>query len=220
MDRHCELQQRVELEMLARIRTEISPANKILRKFYGCNAPPSYVTTEEGDLIRSAYATGMGRAETQPASYTQSMNLSRSVSKSISRMLIGVLLFAQFAVAGYACPILSGRASMSKGNAATVVLVAAAADAAFAPPAAMPPGCEEMDTAFANLCAEHCRFGQQSADTAPAPVVHAAIPTFLYSLPFEPAHALGSGRSIPAPDACLAAAPEPPHAILHCVFRI
>ena len=135
-------------------------------------------------------------------------------------MLIGVLLFAQFAVASYACPGLKGQGSMSTGKAETVMSVAAADDAVAAEPAAMPPGCYQLDPDAANLCAEHCRQGQQSADTVSAPVVGLGIPTFLYSLPLEPQHSLGSGRSFPAPDARLAAAPEPPHAILHCVFRI
>ena len=84
----------------------------------------------------------------------------------------------------------------------------------------MQPGCVQMDPDAANLCAEHCHQGQQSADTAAVPVVSLGIPTFLYSLPLDLQHALGSGRSSPAPDASLDAAPALPHAILHCVFRI
>ena len=145
--------------------------------------------------------------------------MSRALSKTISRLLIGVFLLAQFAVAGYACPDLSGVASMPKGDEAMVMPSSAASDDANAAKSAdMASGCDQVDQDSANLCVEHCRFGQQSADTAPVPVVLAAIPTFLYSLPIEPVHLLGSGRSLPAPDVSLAAAP--PHAILHCVFRI
>jgi hypothetical protein len=149
------------------------------------------------------------------------MTMSRALSKTISRLLIGVFLFAQFAVADYACPGLSGMISMPKGDDAMVMAsFAVPDDAAAAKSADMSPGCDQLDQDAANLCAEHCRFGQQSADTAPVPVVLAAIPTLLYSLPLEPAPLLGSSRSMPAPDANLAAAPPPPHAILHCVFRI
>ena len=149
------------------------------------------------------------------------MTLSRALSRTISRLLIGVFLFAQFAVAGYACPGLSGMTSMPKGGDAMVMSSAAAPDdASAAKSAEMAPGCDQIDQDAANLCAEHCRFGQQSSDTAPVPAVLAAIPVFLYSVPLEPAPLLGSGRSMPAPDADLAAAPPPPHAILHCVFRI
>ena len=149
------------------------------------------------------------------------MNLSRSISKTISRLLIGVLLFTQFAVASHACPGLRGLGSMVTDGAGGVILsLAPDAAQAQARPAAMPPGCDQMDPDAANLCAEHCRQGQQSADTAAAPVVGVGALTFLYSLPLEPQHALGSGRSFPASDSRLDAAPEPPHAILHCVFRI
>ena len=84
----------------------------------------------------------------------------------------------------------------------------------------MPPGCDQWDPDAANLCAGHCHQGQQTANSLPAPMLSPAIATYLYSIPLEPQHLLGSGRSLPAPDASLDAAPSPPHAILHCVFRI
>ena len=132
------------------------------------------------------------------------MELSRAIRKSISLMLMGVLLFAQLAVASYACPRLGG---MDPASMSAVM------------PGGMAPGCDQLDPEAANLCAEHCRQGQQSADTAAAPAVSAAIPTFLYLIPTEPQHLPGSGRSAPAVDDSVGAAPEPPHAILHCVFR-
>ncbi|MEO8280254.1 MAG: hypothetical protein ABI887_05470 [Burkholderiales bacterium] len=147
------------------------------------------------------------------------MRLSRALSRSSSRLLIGILLFAQFAVASYACPGLKGMGSTATGVMGTVVLSAAADTTSAAEPADMPLGCDQIDPNAANLCAEHCHQGQQSADTAAAPVVGLTIPTFLYSLRLEPQNLLGFGRSFPAPDASLDAAPEPPHAILHCVFR-
>ena len=146
------------------------------------------------------------------------MSLSRALRQSVSRLLIGVVLFAQLAVASYACPGLKVMGSVGNGGAATEMQGVVADTAAET--AAMPPGCDQVDPNAANLCAEHCHQGQQSADTANVPTVSLGIPTFLYSLPLEPQRSLGSGRSFPAPDACLDAAPEPPHAILHCVFRI
>ena len=149
------------------------------------------------------------------------MTMTRALSKATGRVLIGVLLFAQFAVASYACPGLSGMTSTSNRGLEAAVAVASPQDETSTPNASqMAPGCEQMDQDAANLCVEHCRHGQQHADTATAPVTFATIPALLYSLPIEPARRLGSGRSFPAPDASLAAAPPPPHAILHCVFRI
>ena len=146
------------------------------------------------------------------------MSLSRALRQSVSRLLIGMVLFAQLAVSSYACPGLKVMDSVGNGGTATA-MHGVVADTA-AEPAAMPPGCDQIDPNAANLCAEHCHQGQQSADTANVPAVSPGIPTFLYSLSLEPQHSLGSGRSFPAPDARLDAAPEPPHAILLCVFRI
>ena len=138
-------------------------------------------------------------------------------------MLIGVLLFAQFAVSTYACPGLKAADSMANGGAVDITVdisLAAAAGVIAAQPAPMSPRCDQMDPDAINLCAAHCQQGQQATDTAPASVVGAAVLAVLYFLPFEPQLALGSGRSSPTQDAQWAAAPEPPHAILHCVFRI
>ena len=45
---------------------------------------------------------------------------------------------------------------------------------------------DQIDDSAANLCVEHCRFGQQSADHASAPTVPAALLTTLYTLPVLP----------------------------------
>ena len=150
------------------------------------------------------------------------MRLSRAVRKSTSRMLMGLLLFAQLALASYACPSLSGMDSMSLSNSSVAPsMLLAAVDA---PPAlqstGMPPGCDQMDADSTNLCAEYCRQGEQSADTSRTPAVSAGIPTFLYSVSIEPQQGRGSCGSFPYPDAGVESAPQPPHAILHCVFRI
>ena len=146
--------------------------------------------------------------------------MTRTLLKAISRLLIGVVLFGQFAVASYACPGMTSMSFIAHHASETAAPGAAAANAHAAEPAGMPPGCDQMDPGTANLCAAHCQQGQQSADTASLPVLGAAIPTFLYSIPLEPLRSLGSGRFFPAADAGLDAAPEPPHAILHCVFRL
>jgi hypothetical protein len=150
------------------------------------------------------------------------MLLTRALRKQICRLLIGVLLFAQFAVAGYACPGLAAMTTMAHADAmSSMAMNADETDGTLEKSSAMSPGCDQMDPdpGAANLCAEHCRFGQQSADTAPLPVVLAPVPALLYSLPSEPESISGSIRSCPAFNAVHAARP-PPHAILHCVFRI
>lgn len=128
------------------------------------------------------------------------------MSKLICHVLAGVFLFAQLAVSGYACPGLTQPASQMAGMQVDET-------------GAMPADCDQMDSKAPNLCAEHCKVGQQSHDTAPLPVVMAPALSLRYVLPGE-AEAV---EAVAAPDASrdpLLAATPPPHAILHCVFRI
>jgi hypothetical protein len=135
------------------------------------------------------------------------MKTLRDWSRPISRVLVGVFLFAQLAVSGYACPGLAQAPSP-----ATDQLQAQQADA-------MPPGCNHLDQKASNLCAEHCKVGQQSSDTAPVPVVLAPALSVLYVLPYDRQASEGPAAPGSSIDPLLAAAP-PPHAILHCVLRI
>ena len=144
------------------------------------------------------------------------MELSRAIRKSISLALMGVLLFAQLAVASYSCPRVGGMDPASMSVSMPELMTMSMPELMSV---GMAPGCDQLDPEAANLCAEHCHQGQQSADTAAPPAVSAAIPTLLYLIPIEPQHVPGSGRSAPAVVDSVVAAPEPPHAILHCVFR-
>ena len=84
-----------------------------------------------------------------------------------------------------------------------------------------PAGCDWMiallDTASPNLCAEHCRHGQQSDQTATL-MVPAAVLTSFYTVPLvQEASARSAGSCDTAHSAPAAAAT--PLAILHCRFR-
>lgn len=133
------------------------------------------------------------------------MSLTRALNKLICRVLIGVVLFAQFAVASYACPsgMAMGAGSMQQSS-------EDAADLLSSSPS-------DLDRQTPNLCAEHCKAGHQSSDTAPAPVVAFPVLDLLYALP-QPDDAGAVALSAAVPDPLLAV-PPPPHAILHCVFR-
>jgi hypothetical protein len=137
--------------------------------------------------------------------------LSRALLRRLAACVAGVLLFAQMAIAAYACP---GIASASSDRpAATVASSLPMAD------------CDGMggasgaalDPAAPNLCAEHCKFGQQSdqAATLSVPVVALAL---LYTVPPMPAQAAAPRPSAASISALVAA--SPPHAIAHCVYRI
>ena len=154
----------------------------------------------------------------------------RAFRKGICRLLIGVLLLSQFAIAAYACP---GMAAMSAtAGAAVDGAVAAMGDRHDESAVARADGaasnsdleatspCEGMDRAVPNLCAEHCRYGQQSADHAQVPTVAPALLAVLYELPSLPAETAGSVSPLRASGGALLAVAATPHAILHCCFRI
>jgi hypothetical protein len=125
-----------------------------------------------------------------------------SLRRALCRVLVGVLVFAQMAIAAYACPGPSGA------------ITAQAVQASALPMAA---DCDQLDLDAANLCVEHCRFGQQGVDHSPSVHWTPAPQAFLYAVPLVPE--AGPCGPPHERDAVLAAAPPPPHAILHCCFR-
>lgn len=135
--------------------------------------------------------------------------MTRGFLRGLARGLVGVLLFAQLAVAAYACPALNG-----KSPATAMASSGEAMDSQM-------PGCDDMvgamDPESANLCAEHCKQGKQS-DQAPTLTVPVAMLTALYTTTPSP-----PGKAPPRPAAATLSAlvaASPPHAILHCVYRI
>ena len=137
--------------------------------------------------------------------------MTRSAVRMVARGLVGVLLFAQMAIAAYACP---GLASAMAGDMQR-------GDASVAAKSAQMANCDDMagsmDPSSANLCAEHCKVGQQS-DQAPTLNVPAVVLTALYATPLVPATAPPPRVAAATMSALVAA--SPPHAILHCVYRI
>ncbi|MEO6744566.1 MAG: hypothetical protein ABIN08_08810 [Caldimonas sp.] len=144
------------------------------------------------------------------------MTLSCVLRKLLCRVLIGLLLVTQFMTASYACPRFSDVAS---GMTFEVIPTSEPASVDKAA-AAMPADCDQLDPEAANICLEHCRQGQQRVDSTPAPVISAAVPTLLYFIPVPPVSSPEYGRPSSAVDRDVAAEHPPPHAILHCVFRI
>ena len=135
------------------------------------------------------------------------MQMTRSFKQWVGRGLIGLLLFAQLAIAAYACP----------------PQLQALADAAIAQQQEMPGvNCEQMagpaDDAAPNLCAEHCRFGEQlGAQPLPQPLP--ALMVSLYVLPPTPAETRMPVSWPATPSLEDLAEAFPPHAILHCCLR-
>jgi hypothetical protein len=148
--------------------------------------------------------------------------------RSICRLLIGVLVSTQLAIAGYACSGISRMLMLEHDQPAGAAIAMATLDPAS--PIASEPGaaanqdngvgagCARLDPVFPNLCVAHHQYGQQCADHSPAPTVPAASLTSLYTLPplGESSERIGPA---PAPHSASAAA-GPPHAVLHCCLRI
>lgn len=147
--------------------------------------------------------------------------MKRSFLRTVARGLVGVLFMAQLAVAAYACPAMapggSANMSMPEQSASSDERGQADVGTSMAPSS----GCDDMvgamDPSSPNLCAEHCKQGQQSdkASTLNAPV---AVLTALYAKPLAPEMA-PPPRPVAATLSALVAA-SPPHTILHCVYRI
>jgi hypothetical protein len=137
--------------------------------------------------------------------------MTRHFLRSMCKLLAEMVLMAQLAVSAHACPGMQLPAAASMGS---------DQNGGGAAVQSM-PGCADMqgamDPSFANLCAEHCKHGQQS-DQAPTLILPATLLTALYTTPPAP-----EPDAVPRPAAEAAAAlvaASPPHAILHCCFRI
>lgn len=158
-----------------------------------------------------------------------SMIMCRSFKQQVCRVLTGTLLFSQLAVAAYACPGIPAAALFDRNQGQPIS--AAAGEYGVVAVADMGDqtnnatlNCEQMDRAVQtdrttqNLCSEHCKYGQQSADRASAPIPPAVLLTTLYTTPLLPeagGHVwLLAALEYPPP------ATSPSHTILHCCFRI
>ncbi len=136
--------------------------------------------------------------------------MTRALAQTIAKVLAASLVCAQLLVAAYACPWLAS------GIVSSVDTVAVA----HAQPSDTQPACHQTapptDSGPSNLCAEHCKYGQQS-DRCATIDVPVALLTPLYAT-------VGTAPSAPRP--CVTAwlsalvAASPPHALAHCVWRI
>lgn len=130
----------------------------------------------------------------------------RITSRFIARLLVGVLLFAQMAVAAYACPVMLNGSANRPGDVAVVHS------------GGMEAGLGGMDSDLPNLCFGHCQFGHQNTDSTSSPTPPVAMLTSLYTLPsLEQSGALARPLATASGPPSLA---DPPHSILHCCFRL
>lgn len=137
--------------------------------------------------------------------------MNRSLLRSIGRWLVGVVLIGQLAIAAHACPSWAQGSGVDESRGA-VPLAASAAPALLGEHCDDPMGADDVQAT--NLCAEHCRVGDQG-ERPSALAVPAAWPVALYQNPPLPEL---PDRSRATWLSALVAA-SPPHAILHCVRR-
>lgn len=142
--------------------------------------------------------------------------------RSVGRLLIGVLICTQLAIAAHACSGVSRMDMPARPQAADALSAAAMAETGpgghVSPESGAAAGQGDgMDPALSNLCVTHCQYAPLSADHARASVMPAMVVSYLYTLPpiGEP---LEASEASHGPDRPFAAA-GPPHAILHCCLR-
>ena len=131
---------------------------------------------------------------------------SQNFIRLIAKGAIAAFLFAQLAIAAYACPVVQGPAG-----------VIAAANAQSMHEAM--PGCE-MGTVVSNvnLCLQHCQAGDQSVQTLPQLDVPALAAVASFALP-EPA-VNHTGTNAVLGTAWSVLVPLPPPLIRFGVLRI
>lgn len=115
------------------------------------------------------------------------------------------MLFAQLAVAAYACPV----ANATPGDASSAM-------ASMPDMAADMPGCHEMDQRASALCYAHCHHAAQSVEKAQLPLLavtqSAALIFVVLAAPPAPAPI----QVLPPQSQRIT---EPPLAIRNCCFR-
>lgn len=135
------------------------------------------------------------------------MPILRALIRPVALLLVALMVFANTAVAAYGCAGVTASLTMDANPA--MVDVGAGVNRA---------GHEAMDLAQPNLCAGHCQIDQQNADGKPALNAPAYIPVDLYP------QALGYLVAAHMPALMTWGGPspmtDPPHAILHCCFRL
>lgn len=137
------------------------------------------------------------------------MPIPRALVRPVALLLVGLMVFANTAVAAYGCTGATASLAMDANPAMVDVDVGAGVKRV---------GHEAMDPVHLNLCAGHCQIDRQNADGKPTLNVPASMPVDLY--PRVPAHLVAvhipalMTEGDPQPMA------DPPHTILHCCFRL
>jgi len=138
------------------------------------------------------------------------VTFSRYLRRVMARLLVGLLVYAQMALAGYVCvePSHLARNGTMPASVTPFAPGATSAAAAFD---------SRMDAPQAGMCAAHCQSARQNLDVKPFAGPALALLAGYFTL--EP---VISGLGVERPVSPATAPPplaDPPHAILHCCMR-
>jgi hypothetical protein len=135
--------------------------------------------------------------------------------RGLVRWVVVSLLLAQLAVTAYACPTLRAiPADVGQRSAVDLGCEMSEEQAVVRVDSGAPIG--TLDADAPNLCAEHCKYGQQSDQTSSV-----NVPVAVPLAPFEniPPRLVESRLRPTASAVSALVSACPPHAILHCVRR-
>ena len=155
------------------------------------------------------------------------MTMTRAFKRLVSAGLVGLILFAQLAIAAYACPALQSSGARMQGLEAAgggdqVVRDDGMATTGNDAGLAAMPGCDQMagapDEAAPNLCAEHCHFGQQG-NQSHVPALPVMTLVSLYTVAATVPDEASLPVTVRTASLATPAVVPIPHAILHCCIR-
>ena len=149
-----------------------------------------------------------------------------AASRFIARLLIGILVSMQAAIAAAACPTLL---TTTPGHERQAISISTMADQgrtgsmkSHGVAALRSDGLlteyGSMQSELPTFCVAHCPVAAQMTISARAPTEHVALLTTLYNLP--PRKDVPDPARQPANASDLQPGYVPPHAILHCCFRV
>jgi hypothetical protein len=137
------------------------------------------------------------------------MNIAQRLRRRVTAALAFVVLFAQMALAAYACPGHDGTAALRSASMAGMPCEEMMADAAA------------VDPQQPALCYQHCQpdAGQQAYDFTPTLASFAANFAVLFVVDAANPHAAGKSAWAERRRLRQRAPPEP-HSVLYCCWRI
>jgi hypothetical protein len=143
--------------------------------------------------------------------------MTAALRRIVCRVLVVAFVFAQLATAAHACVNAVSEVATAVGLDAGSPLVFSPGLAAGMGQCGM-AGCESPGVASSVVCDAHCQSEQSRVDMPQTVTVPATLVSSSYPLPTV--HQALAAQSWTTGFAHQAGSADPPHAILHCCFRL